>query len=318
MPDIKNIGTSKNKFQDFIKTPSQILLGGKDRRVAVRVWTNLAKSEARLNLMQTLVKDGRGVADLENFGIGVASKFKSRKFQEQEMSKVKSRVIEPAMKVKIADEQCYQRELYHDKTRIKRQLADKISRNSRTYKKVINELRQEARKVKQEYTTKYKNKNLHLRRKYNSDKNQEDCQEPPPEDLQEFEDLIVFDKIKYNEITPDSYDITVIGDIELTSEEKSALKLHPKFCVLENLTKTNLEQEQEAAMAKLRMEITKELEQAEMSKEEIQENQEYEAESRQAYDPCEKSYDSRKRRVTDLKECARVTLPKPLGPKKKH
>ena len=83
---------------------------------------------------------------------------------------------------------------------------------------------------------------------------------------------------------------------------------------MENLTKTNLEQEQEAAMAKLRMEITKELEQAEMSKEEIQENQEYEAESRQAYDPCEKSYDSRKRRVTDLKECARVTLPKPLGP----
>ena len=45
-----------------------------------------------------LAKDGRGVADLENFGLSVAIKFKSRKFQEQEMSEVKTRVIEPAMK----------------------------------------------------------------------------------------------------------------------------------------------------------------------------------------------------------------------------
>ena len=110
----------------------------------------------------------------------------------------------------------------------------------------MNELRQEARKVKQEYTIKYKNKNLHLRRKYNSDKNQEDRQSPPSEDLKEFKDLIVFDK---NEITPDSYDIKVISDIELTSEEKSALKFHPEFCILKNLTRTNLKKEQEAAMA---------------------------------------------------------------------
>ena len=31
------------------------------------------------------------------------------------------------------------------------------------------------------------------------------------------------------------------------------------------------------------------------------------------YNPKDKEYDSRKRRVTDLKEWARVTLPKPLG-----
>ena len=36
--------------------------------------------------------------------------------------------------------------------------------------------------------------------------------------------------------------------------------------------------------------------------------------SRQVYDPVEKIYDDRKRRVTDLKECSRVTLPRPLKP----
>ena len=37
------------------------------------------------------------------------------------------------------------------------------------------------------------------------------------------------------------------------------------------------------------------------------------AKSRQVYDPQTKEYDERKRRVTDLKECSRVTLPKPLN-----
>ena len=49
------------------------------------------------------------------------------------------------------------------------------------------------------------------------------------------------------------------------------LRLHPKFCVLENLTLTRLEQEQEAAMAKLRMEISKQDKNKELSEEEIQE-----------------------------------------------
>ena len=38
-----------------------------------------------------------------------------------------------------------------------------------------------------------------------------------------------------------------------------------------------------------------------------------EARARQVYDPLKKEYDERRRRVTDLAECARVTLPKPLS-----
>ena len=60
------------------------------------------------------------------------------------------------------------------------------------------------------------------------------------------------------------------------------------------------------------MEINKEAEQEGMTEEEIQENQEDEARTRQVFDPSDKKYDVRKRRVTDLRECARVTLPKPL------
>ena len=82
---------------------------------------------------------------------------------------------------------------------------------------------------------------------------------------------------------------------------------------MDKLSEQEFEQEQEAALAKLRMEITRENEYSEMTQEEIIEAQEIEAKTRQVYDPSEKVYDSRRRRVTDLKECARITLPRPLN-----
>ena len=40
---------------------------------------------------------------------------------------------------------------------------------------------------------------------------------------------------------------------------------------------------------------------------------EMEAKTRQIFDPIEGKYDDRNRRATDLVECSRVTLPKPLN-----
>ena len=51
-----------------------------------------------------------------------------------------------------------------------------------------------------------------------------------------------------------------------------------------------------------------------MTIEEIMENKEAEAKNRQVFDPIDKNYDARKRRATDLQECSRITLPKPLSP----
>ena len=43
---------------------------------------------------------------------------------------------------------------------------------------------------------------------------------------------------------------------------------------------------------------------------------ELEAKNRQIYDPITNTYDDRNRRATDLKECSRVTLPKPISVKR--
>ena len=49
-----------------------------------------------------------------------------------------------------------------------------------------------------------------------------------------------------------------------------------------------------------------------ITEEEQERLDELDAQCRQIFDPVEKTFDDRKRRVTDLKECSRVTLPKPL------
>ena len=91
--------------------------------------------------------------------------------------------------------------------------------------------------------------------------------------------------------------------------EKEVLRLHNKFSVLENLRPGGLDADQEASIAKLRMEKAKEKEQAGFTVEE-----KLDAKARMAFDPKRKVYDSRKKRVTDMKECSRITLPKPLTP----
>ena len=49
-----------------------------------------------------------------------------------------------------------------------------------------------------------------------------------------------------------------------------------------------------------------------MTEEERERLDELDAQCRQIFDPVGKVYDDRKRRVMDLAECSRVTLPKPL------
>ena len=74
-------------------------------------------------------------------------------------------VMGQAMKLKLADEQCLLRELCEDRTRTRRMLDKKLIKNSKPYRKVIQELRQEERKSKTEMTEKFKKKITHLKKK---------------------------------------------------------------------------------------------------------------------------------------------------------
>ena len=91
------------------------------------------------------------------------------------------------------------------------------------------------------------------------------------------------------------------------------------MCIIDTLHEGAREFEQELAYANVRIQMHNEIgeklegeEDVEMTPEEQEMLEEIEAKSRLTFDPVDKIFDDRKRRVTDLKECSRVTLPKPL------
>ena len=301
--------TNKQQTPVFI-TPTG--MGSKESRVKVKLWRNLAESSARINLLRALIKEGIGLNEIEGFNLGLRSKFKSNKFKNNATNQTgkNGKVRDQAMKCKLADEQCYYRELLELKNKARREIDKKLVKNSRPYRRFMSKLREEELSRKKQMTDKYKKKVKHLKTKYKPDKN---LQEGVPEDIKEFSDSIVFNKKKFDHLKRDSCEVKTIGNIELTSQEEQVLKLHPKFCIVGQLQEVSFEHEQESALAKLRMEFRKSEENKDLTQEEIENCEEIEARCRQVFDPETKEYDARRRRVTDLQECSRVTLPKPLS-----
>ena len=293
---------------------------GQDSRVMIKTWGQVAACEERISLMKKLIRMEMGVAEIEEIGIKINSKFKSFHFNNkiQEGKVVSKDAIKAIMMIKLRDEKKHLKELMTMKNNLRRDLEKKHKKNSRPTRRMLQEFREHSAKVKLEHREKYRVKIEHLRRKYRKEKDEQ--QKGVPSDMMEFESLKVFNKDKFDEIEMTEYDIKIIGDVDLSENEKKVLKLHPKFAILSRLTRGGLDLDEEIANSKLRMQLSKEIEdkkREEKAKEVIEEKDmleeiELEARGRQVFDPVKGVYDERKRRVTDLKECNRVTLPKPL------
>ena len=126
-------------------------------------------------------------------------------------------------------------------------------------------------------------------------------------------------------------EVIKIGEVKLDKEEEELLKLPPKFAVRKRLDSLSMEVDKEMCMAKVRYQLQKEdlvkeiiegeeggrgkrlkLSQEEETDLELMER--LDAESRQIYDPIRRVFDHGKKRVTDLQENSKVTLPRPCDP----
>ena len=163
---------------------------------------------------------------------------------------------------------------------------------------------------------------MHLKKKYRDKlKKEAEC----PEGLKRYSDLTIFNKEKLGrkkEVSEIHTEIAVIGT-EINSEEKSFLELPPKYSIYKKLGIEDFEVAFEICNTKIRYDVKRngdeELDtQEEVSEEEKEKFEEIEAETRQVYDPLRKTVNLNNRRVTDLKENAKVYLPKPLKPVEEH
>ena len=230
---------------------------GLDPSVMQKTWEDLAATEMRLQLMSELIHFNVGLADIEEFNLDLKDNLKNMP-SEKAKEKQNMRLVKAAMSVKIHDEQTTRTKLIRERNIMRTKLMRQLGKNTRKYKTVIRNLRKAARDTKAIYKTIYDAKLPHLRLKYRE--TEEEKLDKISAEIGELITLSIFDREKYDRIEELSYEVTCVGDIELSSEEKSILKLHPKFSIIETLQENTIHFEQELSNAKLRIHINKELE----------------------------------------------------------
>ena len=288
---------------------------GQDLRDAKKLWESVAANESRMHLMVELLRYKVGLADIEEFCLNLGEKCRA---ESRSVGKVEWKVVKAAMESKLVDARRKEKTLKSEQNIVRRKIYKKTGDDSKKSKKQIRTLKNAARAVKMDLKIKYKKKVEHLRKKYRQD--EEDSLNEIPNNMVGLEHLSIFDRNKYDEIETRDVEILVLGDIDLTENVKLVLGMHPKFSVIQKLPKDALDLDKELSFAKTRMQLTKEKEEmteededaVEMTKDEKERVEELDAQCRQIFDPVEKVFDDRKRRVTDLAECSRVTLPKPM------
>ena len=118
----------------------------------------------------------------------------------------------------------------------------------------------------------------HLRRKYRTSEEEKIDQIPDSMKDLNLERLSIFNKKKYEQILITECEAEVIGDLELTDNERLILRLPQKFAIEENLPAEGLALDEELAYAKARMTISKEEEEKLEEDEVIEEDEELEEE----------------------------------------
>ena len=286
---------------------------GLDLSAMSKTWQDLAASEMRLHLMTELSKLKIGLAEVEEFNKVLKLNLRC----EESYSEVQQvKFVKTTMSIKLRDEQKTNQKLITERNKKRRKLAEIFGLNTKPYRAKIKIFQEEARVVKSEVRAKYRDKIEHLQLKYRE--TEEEKSDKVPEEMEELATLSIFDREKFERIETKNYEVTKLGKVNLSPGEESILKLHPTFSVIQNLKENALDFEKELSYAKVRMERQKEIDEdlgeetVEQTAEEKEKMEELEAEQRQTFCPVNKIYNDRKRRVTDLQECSRVTLPKPL------
>ena len=76
-----------------------------------------------------------------------------------------------------------------------------------------------------------------------------------PEELIEFRDICIYDEIKRQNLKKQLTEGVVIGGVSLDEDERSVLRLNPKFAVLTRLEDEEVERDIEVSAVKLKYEI---------------------------------------------------------------
>ena len=208
---------------------------GIDLGAVTKTWTKLAADGERLELLKNLKKLDIGLNEAEDNLTDLTSKFRSSRMKVKgTKSECVRGVVREPMKVKLMDARATYQESITAVNRSRSELKLILGDNTWKFRSVIRYLKGEQQKVSDCSREKNQEKINNLRKKHKS--NVESELDKVPADIESFRELSVFDRGKYDLIEKESYEVLIIGDIELSEEARGILTMHPQFSVLDNLS----------------------------------------------------------------------------------
>ena len=75
--------------------------------------------------------------------------------------------------------------------------------------------------------------------------------------MREYEEANVFCERKFATIEEDQIEVQIVGDVRLSKNEESVLKLHPKFALMSDMKDIDMELEMELCFAKIRYQLSR-------------------------------------------------------------
>ena len=125
-----------------------------------------------------------------------------------------------------------------------------MGENTRRTKTFIKYLRNEAMRVKNEAREKYEKKLRFLKTKYGGE-SMDDRMEKPPKGLEIYGEAKIFSRHEYDDLRRQDQAVVIVGDMEISENEKQALRLPPKYGLMARLMETDFENDIELGLAKL-------------------------------------------------------------------
>ena len=143
--------------------------------------------------MEELMKINVGFNEAEEFGLGLKLSFKSKKYKEN--ADVTRDAVRAAMKIKLGDEKRYKSELFLARNKERKKIEEELGKNTKTYRRILRELRDEAQQERKLAREKYAKKISHLKNRHKEEKEEKD--DEIPAEMGEYKDLSIFNRYKF-------------------------------------------------------------------------------------------------------------------------
>ena len=138
---------------------------GPDLSYAEQIWTKLAQSECRIDMLSKLTKLKIGLREVQEYSDALQLRIRSDNFKNKSEQNVEKLILD-RMNFILRDEKCYCGELGVTRDRLRREMKVFLGENTRRTRTIITHLRSLASKEKIFHTARYSKKLNYLRERF--------------------------------------------------------------------------------------------------------------------------------------------------------